>query len=193
MIKKLALFAILVLVVSFTIPSVDAASVNFSADSSIITDSLSTVVESPQPTQIEESIIETPQPTQIEEPNPDEGLSESDLIRKYCFRGNDGIMYDKRERTELCPYNTTSDSENFQIIIILIVVGISALIIARYVIITKRKSPSNVKKALKIIDDLLQVEILDPRQLESIKEKLENKTPLTEDEVAYLQEKMKQL
>ncbi len=192
MIKKLALFAILVLVVSFTIPSVDAASVNFSADSSIITDSLSTVVESPQPTQIEESIIETPQPTQIEEPNPDEGLSESDLIRKYCFRGNDGIMYDKRERTELCPYET-SNPENFQIAIILIVVGISALIIARYVIITKRKSPSNVKKALKIIDNLLQVEILDPRQLESIKEKLENKTPLTEDEVAYLQEKMKQL
>ena len=179
MIKKLALFAILVLVVSFTIPSVDAASVNFSADSSIITDSLSTVVESPQP-------------TQIEEPNPDEGLSESDLIRKYCFRGNDGIMYDKRERTELCPYET-SNPENFQIIIILIVVGISALIIARYVIITKRKNPGNVKRALKIIDNLLQVEILDPRQLESIKEKLENKTPLTEDEVAYLQEKMKQL
>jgi len=176
--NRLALFAILVLVVSFTIPSVDAASVNFSADSSVITDSLSAVVESPQP-------------TQIEEPNSDEGF-ESDLITKYCYLGSDGIMYDKRERTELCPYET-SNPEDFQIAIILGVVGISALIIARYVIITKRKSPSNVKKALKIIDNLLQVEILDPRQLESIKEKLENKTPLTEDEVAYLQEKMKQL
>jgi len=52
---------------------------------------------------------------------------------------------------------------------------------------------NNVKKAIKVIDDLLKAEIGDPERLKSIKEKLEKKIRVTADEVDYLQEQMKKL
>ena len=152
--------------------------------------------ESNEVEMISQPVFEPPQPTQIEESNEDEGLSKADLIRKYCYLGSDGIMYDRGAHREICPYGTRADLEDKlqsgQYAIILITVGIIAVIIARFVVNRKRRS-GNVKKALTVIDNLLKAEIGNPEQLESIKEKLENKTLITEDEVAYLQEKMKQL
>jgi len=51
----------------------------------------------------------------------------------------------------------------------------------------------NVKKAIKVIDDLLKAEIGNPERLESIKEKLENKIPITAEDVEYLQEQREKL
>jgi len=52
---------------------------------------------------------------------------------------------------------------------------------------------NNVKKAIKVIDDLLKAGMGDSEELESIKEKLEKKIRVTADEIDYLQEQMKEL
>jgi len=52
---------------------------------------------------------------------------------------------------------------------------------------------NNVKKAIKVIDDLLKAEIGNPERLKSIKEKLENKITITAEDVEYLQEKREEL
>jgi len=46
----------------------------------------------------------------------------------------------------------------------------------------------NIKEALKVIDDLLKAGIGDSERLKSIKKKLENKIPVTAEDVEYLQE-----
>lgn len=130
------------------------------------------------------------------ESHEDEELSESDLIRKYCYRGSDGGMYDKIERMEICQYGVSDRGDKLlsgQITIILIILGIIAFIITGFSVSRERRRLDHVKKALKIISNLQKAEIGDTKQLESIKEKLENKTPITEDEIAYLREKMRQL
>jgi len=131
---------------------------------------------------------------QIEESNEDEGLSKADLIRKYCYRGSDGIMYDKEERKEICPYGVSTEKLlSGQITVILIILGIIALIFTGFLLSRERKRIAHVKKALNIIASLQKAEIGDMEQLKSIKQKLENKTPVTEDEITYLRENMRQL
>ena len=51
----------------------------------------------------------------------------------------------------------------------------------------------NVKRTIKVIDDLLKAGIGDSEKLESIKEKLEKKIRITAEDVEYIQEQREKL